>query len=297
MKQHLSISKLCVCGRSAEFPICDNSHEEEGWTCAAEVAWNRLGFSASRRYQNLARKLASHYEAALILPGEPYHAVDTLVTVVDGTDLQFPLAIQSQIQARQRWVVSLGAATTLLASQLSADKIVDLGHIPPFQAFSHIRQALDKGASAPPEPTARQMLASAFISHAIKDEPLLLPAIHYLRDYFQANFFLCADSIPSGSDWQKTIDRALHQQDIFVVLLSKAVLASHFCSFEIGMAYALKKPIVILSLDGSRPPAFVQHLQMIDLPRIAYQKPWLTLPDILLDELLNSLIQTAPSSS
>lgn len=287
-------TKLCVCGRSASFPLCDNSHEEEGWTCAVELAWNRLGFCASHRYTNLARKLASHYQAALVLPGEPHHIVDTLVTIVDGTDLQYPTAVQSQIQARQRLVVSLGAARALLQTRLMANRIVDLSHISPLQAFSQIRQLLDEKVpesktSNPESSQEPNSLASAFISHAVKDESLLLPAANYLRDYFQADLFLCADSIPSGSNWQDSIYTALRQQEIFVVILTQAVLASHFCSFEIGMAHALNKPILILSLDGSRPPAFIQHLQAIDLPRITQQKPWLTLADVLLEELLHNL--------
>ncbi|MEM7114194.1 MAG: TIR domain-containing protein [Chloroflexota bacterium] len=287
-------TKLCVCGRSDNFPLCDNSHEEEGWSCAADRSWNRLGFCASFRYQNLARKLASHYQAALVLPGEPQHVVERLITIVDGTDLHYPIAIQPQIQARQHWVVSLGSASGLLSTRLNASRVIDLSHISALQAFSHIRQVVD-GDELGDETVGKTAVStttlnSAFISHAVKDEGLLLPAVHYLRDTFQADLFLCADSIPTGSNWQDSIYTALRQQSQFVVILTKAVLASHFCAFEIGMAYALNKPILILSLDGSRPPAFIQHIQAIDLPRIAQQKPWLTLADILLEELLRGLM-------
>ena len=45
----------------------------------------------------------------------------------------------------------------------------------------------------------------------------------------------------------------------------------------------------IVSLDGSLPPAFVQHLHMVDIPRLARAKPWLSESDIVMEELLNIL--------
>ncbi|MDP6507243.1 MAG: toll/interleukin-1 receptor domain-containing protein, partial [Planctomycetota bacterium] len=132
-------------------------------------------------------------------------------------------------------------------------------------------------------------LKSAFISHAVADESLIMPAVEYLRQYFDAGLFLCADSIETGSVWQKEITEALEAKDCFICLLSEASLASHFCSFEIGVASALEKPLIQISLDGSMPHVFIQHLQAIDLPRIVKQKPWLDVEDALLDELLKVL--------
>lgn len=169
--------------------------------------------------------------------------------------------------------------------------MIDLSRTDPLQAFKHIQtlladpDAITTAALPPPE----TLLKSAFISHAVKDEALIMPVMDYLRTYFQADLFLCADSIPPGTDWQGTIIAALQNQSCFVALLSQATLASHFCSFEIGMAYALKKPIILISLDQSRPPVFVQHLQSIDLIRLVRQKPWLDEQDVLLDALLKSL--------
>lgn len=45
----------------------------------------------------------------------------------------------------------------------------------------------------------------------------------------------------------------------------------------------------IISLDGTLPPAFVQHLHMVDVPRLARSKPWLTHGDVVMEELLNIL--------
>jgi hypothetical protein len=272
-------------------PFCDNSHEAEGWTCAGDGSWAHFGFCASYRYQNLVRKLASHYQGALCLPGEPLPAVDLLVTVVDGTDLELPLVLHRGIRARDRLVVTLGVAGGLLQEVFAGDRVLDLGHVDLFEAFRQVRAVLD-GKAEPAATPCPVRLHSAFISHAVRDEALVVPAVGYLRRYYQADLFLCADSIAPGTDWQGTIGRALRGQAVFVGLLSEASLASHFCSFEIGVASALEKPIRLLSLDGSPPPVFVQYLQVIDLPRVARQRPWLDLQNILVDELLSALCES-----
>jgi len=286
-----STKKLCVCARSKIFPICDNSHQEEGWSCALDESWSKFGFCASYAYQNLARKLAAHYQAALVLPGESKHVVDTLVTIVDGSDLEFPLAVQAQVQARHRMVVTLGAPGTLLQPLFTGSQLIELGRdVTVFEAFKQIRAYLDGDSQLnSTEALPALTLPKAFISHAVKDEALVLPAAEYLRNYFAADLFLCVDSISPGVNWQDTILTALQSKTIFVLLLSKSTLASHFCSFEIGFAYALNKPMRIFSLDGSLPPSFIQHIQVVDLPRLAQQKPWLDQADILLDELIHAL--------
>ena len=83
--------------------------------------------------------------------------------------------------------------------------------------------------------------------------------------------------------------RALEAKACFIYTLSEASLASHFCSFEVGVATALGKPVRLVSLDGSRPPVFIQHLQTVDLERIARTRPWLERHDLLLEELLKIL--------
>lgn len=290
-------TKLCVCGRSALFPICDESHVAEGWVCATDITWANYGFCASYRYENLVRKLAAHYQGVTCLAGEPFPALETLLIIVDGTDLEFPVEANRQIRAKRRLVVTLGIASPFLNGVFPGCQIVNLAGNNIFQSFKRIRMFLDESdgngqvqdiSNVVPMP-AEATLKSVFISHAVKDEPLIMPVIDYLRRYFQVDLFTCADSIPASTNWQAEIIDALRAKDIFVVLLSQATSTSHFCSFEIGMAYALKKPIILISLDGSRPPIFVQHLQTVDLTRLERQKPWLDKGDLLLDELLKVL--------
>jgi serine/threonine protein kinase len=296
-------TKLCVCGRSKSLPLCDWSHEAEDWTCAANTTWAKIGFCASYRYENLALKLASHYQGVTCVAGEPLPALETSVIIVDGTDLDFPVEVNNQIRAKKRYVMTLGVDGALLNPLFPNSHIVDLAGLNIFQAFKRIRSILDENADHPqgngpdqqdnqvgkrPSP-AQATLKSAFVSHAVKDEALIMPVLDYLYRYFRADIFTCADSISPGTNWQAEITDALQGKENFVYLLSQSTLISHFCSFEIGMAYALKKPIILISLDGSPPPTFVQHLQTIDLNRLEQQKPWLEKRDILLDELLRVL--------
>jgi hypothetical protein len=214
--------------------------------------------------------------------------VDQFVTVVDGTDLEVPLALHREVQAHDRTVVTLGAAAGLLLEMFTGCRVVELGPVDLFEAFKRIVEMMDSGGGAAVH--ARPLeLNTGFISHAVRDEPLLLPAVDYLRRYYKANLFACADSISPGADWQNAILTALTERQRFVGLLSEASRASHFCSFEIGVACALRKPIRLLSLDGSPPPVFVQHVQAADLPRLARQRPWLDVQDIVADELLKAL--------
>jgi len=283
-----ALRKLCACGRSRSFPFCDNSHEEEGWTCASSSTWARIGFCASERYHNLALKLASHHQGALCWPGEPFPVVDRLVTIVDGTDLELPLAVHREVQARTRTVISLGIPANLLQGIFAGCQVVDLGTIDIFEAFQRIA-ALVNGGLGPAAALSSLTMHTGFISHAVHDEPLLMPVVDYLRRHFPVNLFVCADSIQPGTNWQDMILTALREQQVFMALLSEASRSSHFCSFEIGVAHGLHKPIRLLSLDGSPPPAFVQHIQVVDLPRLCRQKPWLDLQDILVFELLKGL--------
>ena len=282
--------KLCVCGRSAAYPICDNSHEDELWSCAQGPAQARVGFGASGPYINLARKLAAAYEGLCLTgDGEPGELLELLVLIVDGAHLEAPMALRAQVRAEQVVVVSLTKGAALLADVFEGATVHDLHAEDPRLVFKRVQLLLDGAlGDEPPAVGGRRTL---FLSHAVRDEPLVIPAVAHLKQWYGADIFTCADSIPPGSRWHDEIMDALRSQDIFVSLLSKHFLASGFAAFEMGCAYALDKPMAAISLDGSAPPAFVQHLQMADIPRLRRVKPWLETGDVLIDELM-SLVST-----
>lgn len=278
---------ICVCGKSKIFPICDGSHHSANWSCQSKQNWAKIGFCASPRYQNIALKCADHYKGANCLAGESYPQLDTLIIITDGTDLQFPSEIYPKIQAQKSYVITLGIHGHFLSNHFPQSKIITAPLSNPLHAFKTIKTKVDlilKGKSSQ-ENLSSSAPKNIFLSHAVRDETNIMPVVEYLRDYLNVNIFVCTDSIGLGTNWHQEIIQGLHKQEHFVALISKSYLASHFCSFEIGMAFALKKTINFISLDGYLPHVFVQHLQCIDLPRLKTLRPWLEIEDILLDEL------------
>jgi hypothetical protein len=138
------------------------------------------------------------------------------------------------------------------------------------QLWSGALAALE--AESPSKPI---LLPPIFLSHAVEDEAEVLPLVQHLRKHAGASVFLCADSIQPGTQWSPSIERELRGCGIFFMVISKASLQSQYCAFEVGMAVALEKPLALLSLDGSPPPAFVQNLQVMDVDRLNRRKPWL----------------------
>jgi len=95
---------------------------------------------------------------------------------------------------------------------------------------SHLRTERGRGRN---RVRIREKLASAFISHAVRDEAELMGVVEQCRGLYKPNLFLCADGIPTGTGWQLKIIQALRDQEIFVLFLSKHSRLSHFCSFEV----------------------------------------------------------------
>lgn len=276
---------LCICGRSATAPFCDGSHDGEGWACSGEEATGPV-FAASPRYENLARKLAGHHGGRVWAPGSGDFAATRLILLLDGFDLEVPRRARERVAADSVEVVSLGLDAALLAGAFPGARI-RAAAADPLGAFSAVNALLaGEAAAASPAPAT---LRAGFLSHAVADEPSLLPVVETLRAGFGADLFLCADSIPGGSDWQATIDAALRDAPVFVLLLSVASAASHFCAYEAGVARGLGKDLRVISLDGTAPPAFLQHVQAAELPRKAAARPWLDPEDLLLEELLGAL--------
>lgn len=283
-----AVRKLCVCGRSAAYPICDGSHDEEGWRCDAARPWVRHLFWAPPSYINLAAKLAAHTGGLVWRPGMTT-AAERLVALVDAASLPAWRATGPLVDAQEVWGVPLGELPARLLSV--PGRPVSLlwapGDADPRAYFAPILRALDG-----PEPVGVQRepaLCSGFLSHAVRDEGLIEPVVSLARESLGVRLFLCADSIPHDARWSEAIEAALREHDRFVFLLSEASARSHYCSFEIGVATGLGRTIRVINLDGTPPPAFIQHLNMIDLQRDARRRPWLSSRELLLDALILAL--------
>lgn len=362
-------AQRCACGKSKRFPLCDGAHEGFGWSCVRRK-FTRLGFAADTVNQNVASRLAHQHRGALcLLPSDPlaaapaHNSVETLMLVLDGSELAFLTELAGKANAERIVVISLGVAPRLLAPSFAAAAgrglsvaCVDLSAVAHdvslvFRRISDVRRCQRARPPAPrgntgkarPSPPlslsavyvyvracaracmccvrawqiardgvaglpqdirnnvfelpslhsasldASEVVASAalagspgaaedaapapatpqapplprvFVSHAVSDEAVILPVVDRLRALYGLEAFVCADSIADGADWAGAIAAALEASDCFLLLLSAAVRRSHFCSFEVGYAVGKGVPLRIISLDGTLPPAFVQHVHM-----------------------------------
>ncbi|MCA9524646.1 MAG: TIR domain-containing protein [Myxococcales bacterium] len=282
--------KLCVCGRSNKLPLCDNSHESEGWSCSAPTERTPLLIAASSRYLNLAKKLAFHYGGRALEPAESTAgSAERLLVLVDPTDLDELRRTIESLQADEIVAFVVGFDPTLVQPLFPSAELRFLDDSSPLAAFHSVRRQLEERQA--PNERADWRWPSTFVSHAVADEGRLLGAVEYLRQHFCASLFVCSDSIAPGSAWQDEIVGALRAAERFVAVVSEASLRSHFCSFEGGMAQALEKPLRLLSLDGSRPPLFFAQLQCIDLRAIQQRRPWLSDDDVVVDALIRCCIE------
>ena len=301
-------SNICVCGKSKQFPICDGSHENEGWRCASVSStnsWFPVVFVSGIAYANLAAKLASQFDTLFVSPSSnvsPHQlTAERVVCICDINSISFVrLALQ---HLRPRKVVVVGISVPQRALQVVGDNLsaVDLSFHPLqrneteddsiFALYHTVRNIVRGKAGAGQSQVCESTtpLPTVFLSHAVKDEMLLQPVVTLLRETFHVRIFMCADSIVTGSDWYRQIISALSEHDIFIYALSKDARSSHFCSFECGMAYAMRKCIKVISLDGSFPPSFLQHVHMVDVPRIMRSKPWLERRDVIVEEFVKAI--------
>lgn len=102
-----------------------------------------------------------------------------------------------------------------------------------------------------------------FISYSTND----LLHVEKLQQQLIGNpveLFVAEQSVSPSQDLAKTINHAIEQCDLFVLVWSKNAEASAWVSQEIGKATALKKTILPLVLDeGMSLPGFIQNLKYL----------------------------------
>jgi len=64
---------------------------------------------------------------------------------------------------------------------------------------------------------------------------------------------------------------------------------SQFCSFEMGMTRALQKKLLLIGIDDTTLPVFLQDIQTEFLSKNQKQKMWLSPEETLIDLILQSL--------
>jgi hypothetical protein len=90
---------------------------------------------------------------------------------------------------------------------------------------------------------------NVFISHAREDQPLAERIIRGLT--FGGRVRVQTDRMLStGEDWRSELRRALETTHVFIVIGSPASARSDLVLQELGGAWALDKPIVVVTPEG-----------------------------------------------
>ncbi len=279
--------KRCICGRSQKMPLCDGAHRTDGWQCdAADSSVAPVTFAASYSLRNLADRLANRYQGQALHGTNATVVTHRLVLLTDGHDIERLHEITSKVTTDEVIVLSTGAAAESAKWAFpNADcRIVQDGDN--LTLWTRTVAALEAtGQAFQTRDTPR-----LFLAHSVADEQRLFPVIDCLRTQYQLPIFVCADSIPPGSDWQREIQEQLDQCDRMLFMASENANQSTFCAFETGLATALQKDIHVINLDGSRLPQHLQQIQATDVQRLLARKPWLTEQDGLLEACLESAL-------
>ena len=277
--------KRCFCGTSKRFPLCDNSHQGM-WSCVNNrKARVRDAVLVCEHYLSLGQKWAAHHKMYLLEDQLEDVICERLWILCDGSDIERLLQQRKQIVAQSVSVIGIDIAPQYLSIFGQIDDAQPLQDAGPGSLWVQLNQIFARRDLASPLPRYQ----SLFLSHAVADERRLEPAIRYFRTYLGFSVFSCSDSIPNGDNWYVRIVEALRSADVVLCMLSKDVIHSTFCAFEMGMARALHKPISMVSLDESLPPAYMQEIQMLSLARHHRTRPWLSAEDVLIEGMLLSL--------
>lgn len=275
--------KQCFCNKSKTHPICDGSHSSLQWSCQAkETTLTDYAFFTNPKLENMALKAAHHFEGESHVNLRNSVHCETAVYFSDGTDFS----------TFEKWSLKIDASSyylVLLGQNIPIPKTPDYWSVIHLSNLSEhplleLQSKLEKSHLEPP--TKKQRI---FLSHSVSDEIKIQKLVDYLREYLQLDIFLCGDSLKSGESWYQEIETQLKNCDHFVLINSQSVLSSTFCAYEAGMAKALNKNISIISLDGTAPSAYFQHLHMYDCPRLQQSKPWLDQHEILIESFYKVL--------
>jgi hypothetical protein len=278
--------KRCICGYSSNLPFCDGQHQKEGWTCAnSRKRIQALGILSGENYSSLAEKLAHHLDAHIIQAQSEKAFYQKLIILTDGTELDQCSLFLEQVEYQEVQLIAIGISEIPLLDQFPKTEAAASISSDIRLLWSELLLAISHKSA----PNRSEKIQKIFISHSTKDEVFLAPVIKYLRKYLGVDIFLCSDSIPSGDAWYQKIITELEQTDLVIAMYSKSFKESHFCSFEIGMTRALQKKLLLIGIDDTPLPVFLQDIQTEFLSKNQKQKMWLNPEEVLIDLILQSL--------
>ena len=273
--------RRCICGQAESYPVCDGSHTGSDWSCKLRSRTQvKYASISSQHYRSLAQKWSFHNKAVVVEEEDDDKIIcQQLWIFCDGSDAESILLNRARVVAQEVVLVAISVSDSLLFALGPFDSVV---HITESEKGSLWVQLLQASIQKPTSGNRQNI----FLSHAVVDEGHWIPALDGLRDQLGHRVFSCSDSIRSGSNWYEEITGHLHRSDWVLCLISQGFLRSTFCAFEVGMARALNKPMLMISIDDSLPPSYAQDVQMEMLSRYCATRPWLTPEEALMECIL-----------
>lgn len=108
-------------------------------------------------------------------------------------------------------------------------------------------------------------MISVFVSYQ-KSEEYIADKVSAALESINIYPFLANKRINASENWQSRILSEMSSCDIFICLLSQSYVQSVWCVQETGIS-AMRKNVTIipLSIDGTRSPGFISHIQSISI--------------------------------
>ena len=101
----------------------------------------------------------------------------------------------------------------------------------------------------------------AFVSYSVERKEAGGAVKQYLSE-FGYECFLAHTDLQVSEEWKHRILEELGAADVFVALLSEEFRSSNWCSQELGFIVSRPEVLIVpLSLDGTTPFGFIEHLQ------------------------------------
>jgi hypothetical protein len=106
----------------------------------------------------------------------------------------------------------------------------------------------------------------AFVSYSTIDKKTAADVKRVFED-FDFDVFVAHDDIQVSDEWRERILDELQQCDVFIPILSQNFLKSDWTQQEVG-AVSLRRDVAVvpLSIDGTIPTGFIQHIQGKQIP-------------------------------
>jgi TIR domain-containing protein len=100
---------------------------------------------------------------------------------------------------------------------------------------------------------------TVFISHAEKEKRVASRIKSGHAPKFKV--FLAHDDINGGEERIRVLYDKIQECDVFLILLSKDYHLASFTDQETGIAYSMNKPMIPVSIDGTKPYRFMTRYQ------------------------------------